>query len=148
MRAQQRVQQRQNDLENLRWITSQYSGLLETRRRAAQSFLDGKPDEHALREILNFLESSGFMVREGFITARTFAETLGLVPVVGWWYASEDLILSARERVSSHVFEHFEWLRDEIASAWPGFEPTEAWIDDFVRREAALSFLSGAEPQE
>lgn len=141
LRSQQRVQQRQNDLENLRFLTSQYAGLLPMRRRAAQAFLAGKPDEHALREILNFLETSGYMVREGFISVRAFSETLGQVPVAGWWYASLDLITSARERVSPHVFEHFEWLKDQIGEVW-GSQPDEAWVADFIRREAALSILS------
>ena len=144
LRAQQRVQQRQNDLENLRWLTSQYAALLPTRRRAAKSFLAGSPDEHAWREVLNFLETSGYMVREGFISVRAFSETLGQVPVGGWWYASTELIRSARERVSPHVFEHFEWLKDEVGRQWD-FEPDEAWIDDFLRREAALTVLGGVE---
>ena len=74
------------------------------RKRAAEGLLEGKRDDYALREVLNFFESCGFMVREGYITAFTFSETIGAVPVPGWWYASESVIRMGRERVSPTVF--------------------------------------------
>ena len=58
--------------------------------------------------------------------------------------ASEDLIRRGRERVSSHVFEHLEWLKDEFrTTAYSDFEPDETWISEFVQREAALSIFGG-----
>ena len=139
LRAQERSQQRQHDLENLRWLTNEYAGLREMRQRAAATLLDGKLGEYALREVLNFFESCGFMVREGFITAYTFSETIGQIPVPGWWHASESVIHTARERVSPSVFIHFEWLKEQMAS-----EPLESepeWVNDFLRREATLPIL-------
>ena len=139
LRAQQHAQQRQHDLENLHWLSGRYDALRSLRRRAAKSLLDGPHDEYALREVLNFWESCAFLVREELITVRTLFETIGQVSVPGWWYASGDVIRSLRERVSPSVFEHFEWLKDEIGTG--GIDPSKAWIDDFLRREANLPVL-------
>jgi hypothetical protein len=136
LRAQQRGQQRQHDLENLRWLTSQYAELREMRQRAARSLLDGELDEYAIREVLNFFESCGFMVRENFITVRTFGETIGLVPTTAWWLASESVVREVRARVGPGIYEHFEWLKAELDTE--GLNPSEEWIDAFVRREATL----------
>jgi hypothetical protein len=135
LRSQQRAQQRQNDLENLRWITDQYAALRPLRRRAAEGFLDGTVDEDALRDVLNFFETGGYLVREGFITEKTF-DQVGKLTVLGWWYATESFIRDVRRRVGDDgVFEEFEWLKDRLRVQV--FEPSRAWVDGFLRREAA-----------
>lgn len=144
LRSQQRSQQRQHDLENLRWLSNEYAALRELRQRAAAGLLDGKRDDYALREVLNFFESCGFMVREGYITAYTFSETIGAVPVPGWWYAAESVIGMGRERVSPTVFEHYEWLKDQLAGG--NGAPDSGWVKDFLRREATLSIFD-VEPE-
>ena len=59
LRSQQAAQRRQHDLDNLRWITDGYERLRATRRRAAESLLDGAPPVVTLREVLNFLGTCG-----------------------------------------------------------------------------------------
>src|SRR5438128_792945 len=98
LRSQQRAQQRQHDLENLRWITAQWDALRGLRRRAAEDYLDGGVDEEALRDVLNFFESCGYLVREEFITAKTF-DQIAKLAVFGWWYGAETFIRDVRVRL-------------------------------------------------
>lgn len=144
LRAQQRGQQRQHDLENIRWITDQYASLRPLRRRAAECYLDGRVDEDALRDVLNFFEACGYLVRERFVTDKTF-DQLGKLSVLGWWYSAEGFICNARSRTRDPgVFTEFEWLKDRLRVEV--FEPDRGWVDAFLRREAARPAV-GAENQ-
>ena len=138
LRSQQRGEQRQHDLENHRWITDQFRGLAEMRRRAALSLLEGDVDEFALREILNFFESAAYLVRERFISERTYAQ-IGRVAAVGWWHASEPAVLEARAHVGPDLFDHFEWLKDRMQA--DGFVANDAFVEGYLRREAGLPIL-------
>ena len=145
LRAQQRGQQRQHDLENLRWLTDQYAGLRGMRHRAANGLLEGTADHYALREVLNFHENCSFMVREGFITENTFARSFGQLALLGWWYSAETFIRDVRASTgAASVFEHFEWLKDRMQIE--PFDPSGRRVNDFLRREADVPILQPEAP--
>src|SRR3974390_863734 len=114
LRSQQRSQQRQHDLDNLRWITEQYDALRPLRRRAAEGLLAGREDTDTLRDVLNFFELCGYLIRERFMIQQTF-DMVGALSALGWWYASESFIANARSRVGGPgVYSEFEWLKNHL----------------------------------
>ncbi len=145
LRSQQRGQQRQHDLENLRWITDQWTKLRPLRRRAAQSYLAGGRDEDALREVLNFLETCGYLVHERFISERSF-DLIGKMLIFGWWYSAEAYIREIRERLfAPSLFAEFEWLKDRLTPEFP--DPDRESVDSFLHREAARPNVESEDPR-
>ena len=148
LRAQQRSQQRQHDLENLRWLTDQYAGLRESRRRAAAGFLDDSPDEEAVWQVLNYWERCAHLVRERFLTEEAFTKRISGFAVVGWWIAAEAMIRAVRERMGAELVADFEWLCDRMRT--PELDSDGVWLESFLRFEAGRPILDAearADPQ-
>jgi len=148
LRAQQRSLQRQHDLENMRWLTDQYAGLLDQRRRAARSLLNGPPDEDALWQVINFYARCGNLIRQGFITEEAFTGRVGEFAVLGWWYSTEAMIQAARTRLGADLLADFEWLSDRMRSN--ELEPDGDWVEGLLRYEAGLAIRADearADPQ-
>jgi hypothetical protein len=147
LRAQQRGQQRQHDLENLRWIIGEWARLGDMRRRAASGLLAGTEDLYALREVLNFHENCSFIVREGFITESTFTATVGGLALIGWWHSAESFIENVRASTgNAHVFEHLEWLKDRLETE--PFDPNGRRLQEFLRRESDTPLVGAVADNE
>lgn len=138
LRAQQRGQQRQHDVDNLRWIIEQWRALRLPRQRAAKGLLFDQPDREALRDVLNFWELCGYLVRQGFLTEKAF-DMIGAHWVLGWWCAAQKEVGAARLRYADpELFVEFEGLKNRLqlevveldAESVQSFLRTEALSDE------------------
>lgn len=140
LRSQQAAQRRQHDLENIRWIAEGYDRLRDARRIAAASILDGEPRVETLREVLNFLETWGYLVHEQFITEKSFA-LVGSMSVAAWWLASRDFVREVRVNVGSPgVWIELEWLAERMLAA--AFNPDPGYLKGFLERESERIVVS------
>lgn len=135
LRAQQRGQRRQHDLENMRWLMDEWNALRPERRKAAQSLLDGKPDDDSLRTLLNFLELCGYLVHQEFITPTSFGMSVGEMAVRGWWHSSQGFVDDYKRRIGGvHFWTEVAWLNDQFKAGFPD----GTWLDTFLHRQASL----------
>lgn len=133
LRAERIARRRQHDLDNLRWITDGYDRLRSQRRRAAESLLDGSPQVETLRDVLNFLETCGYLVHEDFISEKSFA-LVGSMSVAAWWLATRDFVQEVRRSVGSPtVWVELEWLADRVLAT--SFNPDPGYVKGFLQRE-------------
>ena len=133
LRAERAARRRQHDLDNLRWITEGYDKLRADRRRAAESILDGRPQTETLRDVLNFLETCGYLVHEKFISEKSF-ELVGSMSVAAWWLASRDFVFEARRSVGPAAYVELEWLAERVLGN--AFNPPPGYLNGFLQREA------------
>jgi hypothetical protein len=134
LRAERAARRRQHDLDNLRWITDGYDRLRTARRRAAESILDGAPNVESVRDVLNFLETCGYLVHEDFISEKSFA-LVGSMSVAAWWLATREFVLEVRRTIGSPgVWVEFEWLAERVlAGAYTNLDP--GYVGGFLQRE-------------
>ena len=143
LRSQQAAQRRQHDLDNLRWITDGYDRLREARRKAAASLIDGTPQVETLRDVLNFLETWGYLVHEQFITEKSFA-LVGSMTVAAWWLASREFVHDVRRSVGSPgVWVELEWLAERVLNS--GFNLDPGYLTGFLQREAERVVLADSD---
>lgn len=146
LRAERVAKRRQHDLDNLRWITDGYNRLRPERRRAAQSLLDGTPQVETLRDVLNFLETCGYLVHEDFISQKSFA-LVGAMSVAAWWLACREFVVDVRHSVGSPgVWIELEWLAERVLES--SFNPDPGYIKGFLQREAERVLLPEGEGVE
>lgn len=133
LREQRSAQRRQTDLENLRWLSDQWNGLRPVREAAARSLIDGRPSLTQIRQVLNFLETAGFLVRRRIIEDETLSRGVGEIPVRGWCHWTADFVRQQRETMGGARFwEELEWLDRYL-------EPRlhdGPWLEAFLKREA------------
>ena len=140
LRSQQAAQRRQHDLDNIRWIADGYDRLRDARRVAAESLLDGTPKAETLRDVLNFLETCGYLVHEQFISEKSF-ELVGSMSVAAWWLASREFVIEARQRVGSPgAYVELEWLAERVLGS--SFNPAPGYVKGFLERESERVALS------
>lgn len=143
LRAERAARRRQHDLDNLRWITDGYDRLRADRRRAAESILDGTPSVEALRDVLNFLETCGYLVHEDFISEKSFA-LVGSMSVAAWWLATREFVMEVRQSVGSPgVWVELEWLAERVLAN--SFSPDAGFIKGFLQRESHRVVLPDGE---
>src|SRR4029077_17192514 len=67
IRSQDRAQRRQQALENFRWLNDSWNALRPQRARAARSIREDRASVTDIREVLNFLENAGYLVRSRYL---------------------------------------------------------------------------------
>lgn len=134
IRAQDRAQRRQQALENFRWLESAWDDLRPQRARAARALQQDREPTTEAREILNFLESIGFLVRRQLLDLET-AESVMAAMIRGWWILGGPVIAKGRAEFGPKVFEDLEWLHGELHFDTP---LTEGWRERLLSREASL----------
>jgi hypothetical protein len=134
LRTQQSGQRRQHDLENMRWISEQWDALREQRRAAARSLLNDKPDFASLRDVLNFLDTCGYLVRERIVSEKSLGHSMGLLGIRGWFHTSEAFIREQRSLAAGALFwDELEWLAGHLEHS----TPDGPWLEHFLERQAA-----------
>ena len=133
LREQRTAQRRQMDLENLRWLAQEWNALRSTREAAALSLINGKPSLSQIREVLNFLETVGYLVRRHLIEDETLGRAVGEIPVRGWRHWTADFIRQQREQLQGATFWlDIEWLDQHLAAQLPD----GPWLNVFLQRES------------
>ena len=95
LRAQQRMQIQQHNLDNYWRITDGWWALRADRAVAARSLLDGTPSHNHVILVLNYLECMSHLARTGEISVELVKHGLG-VTAVAYWMAAHDLIVQWR----------------------------------------------------
>ena len=132
IRSQDRAQRRQQALENFRWLNSSWDALRPQRARAARSLQNNKESTTDLREVLNFLESVGYLVRRRYLDLESAEAVLGAT-TRGWWSVGQSLVAKGRGEFGAGIFEDLEWLHGRLSIALP---QSEGWRERFLSREA------------
>jgi hypothetical protein len=133
IRSQDRAQRRQQALENFRWLTSSWDALRPQRSRAARSLRMDQESITDIREVLNFLESAGYLVRRHYLDLEV-TEAVLAPQIRGWWSVAQSVVVSGRAEFGPTIFEDLEWLHGQLRSA-PARR--EGWRERFLSREEA-----------
>jgi hypothetical protein len=133
IRAQDRAQRRQQALENFRWLTSSWDALRPQRARAARSLREDGEAVTDIREVLNFLESAGYLVRRRYLDLEV-TESVLAAQIRGWWSLGQSVVASGRAEFGPTIFEDLEWLHAQLRFPAP---QREGWRERFLSREEA-----------
>ena len=133
IRSQDRAQRRQQALENFRWLNSSWDALRPQRARAARSLREDLESVTDIREVLNFLENVGYLVRRHYLDLE-LAETVLAAQLRGWWSVAQSVVASGRAEFGPTIFEDVEWLNGQLR--FPGGQ-REGWRERFLLREEA-----------
>ena len=133
LREQRTAQRRQTDLENLRWLAQEWNTLRPTRAAAALSLINGTPSLSHIREVLNFLETVGYLVRRHLIEDETLGRAVGEIPIRGWRHWTADFVRAQREQLQGATFWlDVEWLDRHLEPQLPD----GPWLKVFLQRES------------
>lgn len=133
IRAQDRAQRRQQALENFRWLNDSWDALRPYRGRAARSIRETRESVTDIREVLNFLENAGYLVRRRYLELEIAEAVLG-PQVRGWWSVGQSVVASGRAEFGPTIFEDLEWLHTQLHLPAPH---REGWRERFLSREEA-----------
>jgi hypothetical protein len=133
IRSQDRAQRRQQALENFRWLYNSWDALRSYRGRAARSLREDQVAVTDIREILNFLENVGYLVRRRYLDLE-IAEAVFAPQIRGWWSVGQSVVASGRAEFGPTIFENLEWLHAQLTLAEPH---SEGWRERFLSREEA-----------
>jgi hypothetical protein len=133
IRSQDRAQRRQQSLENFRWLNDSWDALRPQRGRAARSLLEGTESTTDIRDVLNFLENAGYLVRRQYRGLESVEAVLGL-QIQGWWRVGQSVVATGRAEFGPSIFEDLEWLHAQLRLQLP---QREGWREGFLSREQA-----------
>lgn len=133
IRSQDRAQRRQQALENFRWLTSSWDELRPQRARAAHSLREDGESVTDIREVLNFLESAGYLVRRHYLDLEV-TEAVLAAQIRGWWSLGQSVVAIGRAEFGPTIFEDLEWLHAQLRFPTP---QREGWRERFLSREEA-----------
>jgi hypothetical protein len=133
IRSQDRAQRRQQALENFRWLNDSWNALRPQRARAARSLREDRESVTDIREVLNFLESVGYLIRSHYLDLEVAEAGLAL-QIRGWWSAGQSVVASGRAEFGPNIFEDLEWLHGQLHFPTG---PREGWRERFLSREEA-----------
>lgn len=132
LRSQQAATRRQTELENSRWLYREWNDLRQERRAAARSLMAGKASFRHIREVLNFFETSGWLVRRHLIELETLDYFVGAIVVRGWWHWCEPFVRERRAWTKARIWGQVEWLQGQLESS----HPDGPWLEKFLESEA------------
>jgi hypothetical protein len=131
LRAQQRMQIQQHNLDNYWRITDGWWALRSDRAIAARSLLAGTPSHNHVVLVLNYLERMSHLARTGEISVELVRHGLGVTAAV-YWSAAHDLIRHWRVELGNDgAYEDLEWLQPQLGAL------SEDFVRSFLERQAS-----------